>query len=208
MRLTSPPCARPLAARHRDVPGRPGWADGSDVSASPRQVLRRQLARLQERGWSTNASTELEFLVFRDTYEEAWKKGYRDLNPANLYNVDYSLLGTARIEPLIRRIRNSMLGAGLQVENSKGSATSASTRSTSATPTPCAAPTSIDLQERSQGDRRPGGDVDQLHSQVQRARGQLVPHPLSLFDDEGPLFHRDRPRSSPSSPDSWRRFGS
>jgi glutamine synthetase len=96
------------------------WADGSDVVASPRQVLRAQLARLAERGWSTNASTELEFLVFRDTYEDAWRKGYRDLEPANFYNVDYSLLGTARIEPLIRRIRNAMTGAGLTVENSKG----------------------------------------------------------------------------------------
>jgi len=96
------------------------WADGSDVLASPRQVLRAQVARLAERGWSANASTELEFLVFRDTYEEAWQKHYRDLVPANFYNVDYSLLGTARIEPLIRRIRNAMAGAGLEVENSKG----------------------------------------------------------------------------------------
>ncbi len=96
------------------------WADGSDVVASPRQILRRQLARLAERGWTANASTELEFLLFRDTYEEAWHKGYRDLDPANLYNIDYSLLGTARVEPLIRRIRNDMAGAGLTVENSKG----------------------------------------------------------------------------------------
>jgi glutamine synthetase len=96
------------------------WNDGSDVAASPRQVLRGQLARLAQRGWSTNASTELEFLVFRNSYEEAWHKGYRELDPANLYNIDYSLLGTARIEPLIRRIRNSMTAAGMQVENSKG----------------------------------------------------------------------------------------
>jgi glutamine synthetase len=96
------------------------WADGSDVVASPRQVLRGQVARLAERGWTANASTELEFLVFRDSYEDAWRRAYRDLNPANLYNVDYSLMGTARVEPLIRRIRNSMEGAGLAVENSKG----------------------------------------------------------------------------------------
>jgi glutamine synthetase len=96
------------------------WADGSDVVASPRQVLRAQIARLAERGWTANASTELEFLVFRDSYEDAWRKGYRELEPANLYNIDYSLLGTARVEPLIRRIRNAMTGAGLEVENSKG----------------------------------------------------------------------------------------
>jgi glutamine synthetase len=96
------------------------WDDGSDVVASPRQILRRQLDRLAERGWIANAGTELEFILFRDTYEQAWHKGYRDLEPANLYNVDYSLLGTARVEPLIRRIRNEMAAAGLTVENSKG----------------------------------------------------------------------------------------
>jgi len=96
------------------------WLDGSDVVASPRQILRRQLARLAERGWMANAGTELEFMVFMDTYEEAWHKHYRELRPANLYNVDYSLLGTARVEPLIRRIRNSMAAAGMVVEDSKG----------------------------------------------------------------------------------------
>ena len=96
------------------------WGDGSEVVASPRQILRRQLARLAERGLVATAATELEFIVFRDTYEDAWRKAYRDLEPANLYNVDYSLLGSARVEPLIRRIRNEMGTAGLEVENSKG----------------------------------------------------------------------------------------
>ena len=96
------------------------WEDASPVVASPRQVLKRQLARLSERGLGAFVGTELEFIVFMDTYEEAWRKGYRDLEPANYYNVDYSLLGTARIEPLLRRIRNSMAGAGLAVEDAKG----------------------------------------------------------------------------------------
>ncbi len=104
-----------------DVPGRSRLGGRrSDVVASPRQILRAQLARLAERGWTANASTELEFLVFRDSYEQAWSKGYRELEPGNAYNVDYSLLGTSRVEPLIRRIRNSMTAAGLDVENSKG----------------------------------------------------------------------------------------
>jgi glutamine synthetase len=96
------------------------WEDGSPVVASPRQILRRQLERLSERGLEAWVGTELEFFVFMDTYEEAWRKGYKDLEPANYYNVDYSLLGTARIEPLLRRIRNSMAAAGLAVENAKG----------------------------------------------------------------------------------------
>ena len=97
-----------------------GWADGTDVVASPRQILRRQLDRLAERGLVCNAGTELEFILFRTSYEDAWNQGYRDLEPANLYNIDYSLLGSARVEPLIRRIRNDMTGAGMRVENSKG----------------------------------------------------------------------------------------
>ncbi|HEY2259379.1 MAG TPA: glutamine synthetase family protein [Solirubrobacteraceae bacterium] len=120
---------RPDLASLRPVPWQEGtalcladliWEDGSEVLASPRQVLRGQVARLAERGWSSNASTELELMVFRDSYESAWDKGYRQLEPANLYNVDYSLLGTAKVEPLIRRIRNSMQAAGMSVENSKG----------------------------------------------------------------------------------------
>jgi glutamine synthetase len=96
------------------------WHDEAPVVASPRQILRRQLDRLAERGWEALAATELEFIVFRDTYEEAWDKGYRDLVPGNQYNVDYSILGTSRLEPLLGRIRREMAAAGLRVENSKG----------------------------------------------------------------------------------------
>jgi glutamine synthetase len=96
------------------------WHDGSPVVASPRQILRAQLDRLAERGWSAYAGTELEFMVFTDSYEHAWDSGYRNLTPANRYNVDYSMLGTARVEPLLRRIRNAMMDAGMVVENSKG----------------------------------------------------------------------------------------
>lgn len=96
------------------------WEGGGDVTASPRQILRRQLARLADRGLAAYVGTELEFVVYDNSYEDAWKRAYRDLSPANLYNVDYSLLGTARIEPLLRRIRRSMEGAGLYVESAKG----------------------------------------------------------------------------------------
>jgi glutamine synthetase len=120
---------RPDLATLRRVPWHEGtalvlcdleWEDGRPVAASPRTVLRRQLERLADRGWQAMAGTELEFIVFRDSYEDAWRKGYRELRHANDYNVDYSMLGTARIEPLLRRIRNSMAGAGLRVESAKG----------------------------------------------------------------------------------------
>jgi glutamine synthetase len=96
------------------------WLDGSPVVASPRQILRAQEQRLAERGWTAMVGTELEFVVYTDSYEQAAAKDYRDLVPANQYNVDYSILGTSRIEPLLRRIRNEMAGAGLYVESAKG----------------------------------------------------------------------------------------
>ncbi|UXX92656.1 glutamine synthetase family protein [Streptomyces sp. AD2-2] len=96
------------------------WNDGSPVVAAPRQILRRQLERLAEHGFTAQVGTELEFIVFKDTYEQAWDANYRGLTPANQYNIDYSVLGTGRIEPLLRRIRNEMAVAGLTVESAKG----------------------------------------------------------------------------------------
>ncbi|MBN0045436.1 glutamine synthetase [Streptomyces actuosus] len=120
---------RPDPATLRRVPWNPGtalmiadlaWDDGSPVTAAPRQILRRQLERLASHGLTAQVGTELEFIVFRDTYEQAWDTGYRGLTPVNQYNVDYSILGTGRVEPLLRRLRNEMAGAGLTVESAKG----------------------------------------------------------------------------------------
>lgn len=119
----------PDLATLRRVPWNPGsafvladlaWNDASPVVAAPRQILRRQLERLAEHGYTAMVGTELEFMVFQDTYEQAWNANYRGLTPANQYNIDYSVLGTGRVEPLLRRIRNEMQAAGLVVESAKG----------------------------------------------------------------------------------------
>jgi len=96
------------------------WEDGSPVVASPRQILKAQADRLAAHGWTAFAGTELEFVVYTETYEQAQAKAFQDLTPANQYNIDYSVLGTSRVEPLMRRIRVGMAGAGLYVESSKG----------------------------------------------------------------------------------------
>ncbi|MGX1809328.1 glutamine synthetase family protein [Nocardia sp. NPDC055321] len=122
---------RPDLATLRLVPWLPGTAlvlcdveqvepARTPVTASPRQVLRAQLDRLAAHGLRAYVGTELEFLVFDDSYEAAFRGGYRDLTPANQYNVDYSMLGTTRIEPLLRRIRTEMDGAGMYTESAKG----------------------------------------------------------------------------------------
>src|ERR1700722_14829470 len=90
------------------------------AEVAPRTMLKKQLARLAGHGLTAFAATELEFILFRDSYEDAWNHAYRNLTPANQYNNDYSILGTARVEPVIRKIRNAMEAAGIRVENSKG----------------------------------------------------------------------------------------
>ena len=116
------PAPGPLARRHRPGPRRP--RPGSTARrcvASPRQILRRADStgwpsaagrRSPAPSWSSSSSTT--------PTSRPGPSGYRDLTPANQYNVDYSILGTARVEPLLRRIRNEMAGAGLHVESAKG----------------------------------------------------------------------------------------
>jgi glutamine synthetase len=113
----------------RDLPYRDGsvmiqcdlsTTEGTEVPMSPRAMLRRQARRAADRGWKALAGTELEFMVYNNTYEEAWDLGYKGLEPANKYNVDYSILGSGRVEPLLRTIRNTMYEAGMMVESAKG----------------------------------------------------------------------------------------
>ena len=96
------------------------WPDGRPVVQSPRAILQAQVDKAAEMGFVALAGTELEFIVFEDTYESAHAANYRGLTPANQYNVDYSILGTSRIEPLLRDIRNSTYAAGMNVEGAKG----------------------------------------------------------------------------------------
>jgi glutamine synthetase len=96
------------------------WLDHSPVRQSPRTILQTQLDRVAERGLVALAGTELEFIAFHTSYEDAARRHYQDLVPVNAYNVDYSILGGARAEPLLREIRNVMYAAGLDVESAKG----------------------------------------------------------------------------------------
>jgi glutamine synthetase len=122
---------RPDFATARRIPWLEGTAwviadlsdgSGAPVEVSPRQILRRQLERAAERGLRVLAATELEFYLFRDSYEEAAAKGWRGLEPHTSTIEDYQLLQTSREEYILRRIRNEMIGAGIPVEFSKGEA--------------------------------------------------------------------------------------
>ncbi|SDL13827.1 glutamine synthetase [Cryobacterium psychrotolerans] len=96
------------------------WLDENPVVASPRQILKNQLARLAEHGLEALVATELEFIVFDDGYRDAWAKGYRGMRNSSDYNIDYALLAGTRMEPLLRDIRVGMDGAGMYCEGVKG----------------------------------------------------------------------------------------
>ncbi|KRF25578.1 glutamine synthetase family protein [Phycicoccus sp. Soil803] len=114
----------------RRTPGQPysatvqcdlSWLDGSGlVRESPRSVLKAQVDAAAELGFAALTGTELEFIVFEDSFDQAWDRRYQGLTGANRYNVDYSILGGTRVEPLLRDIRNEMYAAGVTVESAKG----------------------------------------------------------------------------------------
>ena len=94
--------------------------EGGLVPHAPRSMLKRQLARLQRKGYSAKAATELEFYIFDDSFAGAREKGYKGVKPAGWYAEDYHIFQTSKEEELVRAIRNGMDAAGIPVESSKG----------------------------------------------------------------------------------------
>jgi glutamine synthetase len=120
---------RPDLATLRRVPWLPGTVlvlgdvvdhEGHDLPHSPRAILKRQLARLADKGWTAKMASELEFYVFDDSYAAAKEKHYHGLKTAGWFIEDYHVLETTKREPLMRAIRNGMDAAGLEVLESKG----------------------------------------------------------------------------------------
>jgi glutamine synthetase len=107
---------------------------GTPVEVSPRRILRRQVERAAAAGYTVKCGSELEFFLFRDSYEEAAAKGYAGLEPHSPVIEDYHVLQTTRDEYLIRDSKRDGRAA-VPVEFSKGEAGGDSTRSTSSTPT-------------------------------------------------------------------------
>jgi glutamine synthetase len=92
------------------------------VPFSPREVLKRQIARAEALGLTPIMATELEFFLFQGTHDEIAAGGFRDLRPISNYNEDYHILQTSKEEPVMRPIRNHLRAMGIPVEGSKGEA--------------------------------------------------------------------------------------
>jgi glutamine synthetase len=91
-----------------------------DLPHSPRGILKKQIARLTERGYLAYFASELEFYLLDETYDTARGKHWKDLNTASPYIEDYLIGLTSKEEGIMRRLRNEMEAAGIPIENSKG----------------------------------------------------------------------------------------
>jgi glutamine synthetase len=98
------------------------WHDGKPVAPSPRQVLKAQVDRCRALGYEPMFGSELEFFLFRESYEEARAKKFDDLTPSVPYILDYHVLAAGYDEEFMREIRLAMAKAGMRVESSKGEA--------------------------------------------------------------------------------------
>jgi glutamine synthetase len=92
------------------------------ISHSPRAMLKAQIARLTEMGFSATMATELEFFLFEKSFAEISKSGFRDLTPISAYNEDYNILQTTKEEVVMRPLRNHLYAMGIPIEGSKGEA--------------------------------------------------------------------------------------
>jgi glutamine synthetase len=93
-----------------------------DIPHSPRAMLKRQTAKLEAMGLRAMMASELEFFLFRESYEEMQASGYRRATPMSAYNEDYHIFQTSKEEEVMRAIRTGLNAAGIPVENSKGEA--------------------------------------------------------------------------------------
>jgi len=90
------------------------------VRVSPRSILRRQLELAKEQGFVPQGASEIEFYLFRETYDSAAEKGYSNLRPVGDYIEDYHIFQGTKEEGLVGAIRHHMDRSGVPVEFSKG----------------------------------------------------------------------------------------
>jgi glutamine synthetase len=112
--------ARGDAATAMPLPWMPGYArivgegfvDGAPFDACPRQVLKRAVARLAERGWTLQTGIEPEFfLLQRDA------TGWHPFDPRDrLDKPSYDLKSLPRQAPVLRALHEALQGCGLTVQ--------------------------------------------------------------------------------------------
>lgn len=90
------------------------------LSIAPRSILKKQLEKCKSMGYSCIAASELEYYMYNDSYKDAFKKGYKDLDNYGYYLGDYNMLQSTREEDFNSRVRKYLKNSGVPVEMTKG----------------------------------------------------------------------------------------
>jgi glutamine synthetase len=90
------------------------------ASVAPRAMLRQQVERAGQHGFTAKAASELEYFLFQDSYRDAASKNFQGLTPAGWYIEDYHALQGTREEAFNGAVRRHLRDSGIPVENSKG----------------------------------------------------------------------------------------
>jgi len=92
----------------------------AEVAISPRALLRRQVNVAKDLGFAIMAASELEYFLYKDSYERCAQKDYNRLEAAGWYREDYLMLQSTRNEYFHGAARRHLKSSGIPVETSKG----------------------------------------------------------------------------------------
>ena len=90
------------------------------VTVAPRTMLRKQLDRLAGMGYSAMGASEIEYYIFKETYESAKAKNFENLETFGWYIEDYHMLQGTKEEVFNAALRRHLESSGIPVESSKG----------------------------------------------------------------------------------------
>ena len=120
---------RPDVATLAPLPWEPGTmivlcdtldGEGNLVDEAPRSILHRQTALLRERRLEATVASELEFYLFRTSYEEAHRAVYRRVEPSYHRHPDNDILISGYDEPFLAALRQNLAGMGIPIGASQG----------------------------------------------------------------------------------------
>ena len=93
---------------------------GSLVVEAPRSILQRQASLLADRGLEATVASELEFYLFRTSYEEAHRAAHRRVEPSYHRHPDNDILIAGYDEPFLAALRENLAGMGIPVWAAQG----------------------------------------------------------------------------------------
>lgn len=90
------------------------------VRVAPRSLLKAQLERTAQAGFTVMAASELEYYLFETPYRELAARGFSGAEPAGWYLEDYHVFQGSRTEAFHAAARHALRDAGIPVESTKG----------------------------------------------------------------------------------------